>query len=186
VAKEVTLSLTSVGSITIPRGNWDFAGLANYLNDWFLDQGIFTIVTPDFMRMKYMFYPSISISASGTTCHALLGLDDGVDYVDITESPNVVDFYTLKQVHVFISPGLTSYSFGSAHCCNSLLGSTDVTVPYGCMISHVSTTDDRLRVFDMNSDKLIFCLTDQNGHYLNITKPWSVSVRFTDIFIDNR
>lgn len=172
---------TGAGDITIPVGNWDFVSLANYLSDKFADLGSPVCVCPDLLRLKYTFYPSINVNGSTTTCQKYLGIDSDTDYTGLTESPNRCMFQTVRQIKVFVSVGLHNFSSESDefHCCNDLLETVDVTAPYGSLISYVNPNPEPVSMFTQ-ADKITVCLTDQDGSYLDITQPWSISLRIKD------
>lgn len=176
VSEAQTLSTAAYGDVTIPVANWDCYSLANYLTT----QGVNTEV--DLLRMKFVWPDKLTVYANGTTCQRLLGLEAGVNYEDITESPQMFDFSGTHQVQLWSNLAVSTYSSSNHNvaCCSNLLCTVEVDQPFGYEVRYTDTSGVFIRMFDFTPTYIVLHLTDQDGNVLEPTKEWSVCLVFQE------
>ena len=114
----------------------------------------------------------------------MLGFKSDIDYYDVTESETIMDFTSVSQVALWISSGTRSYNShdGASHGTNSCLSVVHVNADYGSMVNYYNHVDDSVTMYDFPSGYLGITLTDQDGKYLDITKPWTCVLKITDYY----
>jgi len=164
--------------ITIFRGNWDAWALANYLTSELSSESI--SVYYDEGALGFIFYPSIDIVASGTTCGKELGL--GYDFEDGNYTKSIVPIQLSGPYVINVDTSLSINNFpisGRLACvplnCNfgECLLYTDVDggQPSLCMDHDLKTIT--ITLVDQDGKDLDEYLDSENDH---VIPNWQVCI----------
>lgn len=181
MTKDVILS-TGFGDYTIPGGvNWDCWSLANYLNKLFEDDNLQLTITPDMLRLKYIFSDKITVYAA-STCQTILGLEAGVNYEDLTVCPKTFCLAGMREIRVFGSLCVSTYvsSHHRISACSDMLCSIPVRVLFGDEIYYVDESDTKVLLYDFEPSYIVIHFESPDGDVLEPEHDWSISLELSD------
>ena len=153
--------------ITVPAGNWNPCGLANYLNS--VQQTTHISFDPD--TLTYFFEPDITIlEGSDDAILAALGLAAAGTYSNSIQTPNLCG---PREIQVWTNLGVWNLPQGG------LLAAIPITCDFGGLITYHNTIDKAPSIITDHQIRFLeIRLTDENGLDLvcDDAIPWSVQL----------
>lgn len=175
VQSERTLTIASTSDpntqvvVTIPEGNWDAYGLAEYINEQIV--GLDLTIEYDAGRLGFLFDPGMHIYDT-TDCQDLLGFPDGyitgnTESVEVSSIP--VRMSGPSRIHVISN--LSLYTIPNS----GRLATVPVTVEYGELLNYFDESGTQPSLcMDQHLNRIELELTDENGDPLPMNEeiPW--------------
>lgn len=180
-----TTDLSKDITITIPVGNWDAYGLAQFINETCFAADIPITIEYDGGRLGYIFSQGVFL-VSPTNCQDLLGFPDGFESIipDDSVESSMIPVRMPGPSRIHVQSNLSLYTFPAS----GRLATVPITVNYGEMLSYFdeSGTEPSL-CMDHQLNRIEIHLVDQNNEELREcyeSIPWGLVLSLTPVTND--